>query len=403
MSDMTPQAKSWQRPEVLLILMAIAMPISFFTWMALLNNFAIEEAGFDGIKIGILQSLREIPGFFSFAVVFLLILFREQPFAMVSLLILGIGTALTGFFPSTYGLILTTFLMSIGFHYYETLHQSLSLQWTTKDEAPVVLGKLVSAKSFASLFSLVLVYLALDLAELPMKWVYLIGGGISMIIAVFCWMAFPRYESKVKQSKKIVLRSRYWLWYALVFMSGARRQIFVVFAGFLMVEKFGFSAAEVTQMYIINMIVTIYVAPKIGRMIKRFGERNALVLEYVGLILVFMGYAFVEASWMAVCLFVLDHVFFAMAIAQKTYFQKIANPEDIASSSGVSFTISHIVAVVIPAAFGFLWMMSPSYVFFAGAAMAGVSLFFAALIPRDPSPEHTTIIGNFGTAVKPAE
>ena len=97
----------WRRPDIFLILLAIAMPLAFSTWQALLNNFAIEEAGVDGIRIGILQSLREIPGFLSFAVVFMLILIREQPLALLSLLLLGIGTAITGLFPSVIGLYLT--------------------------------------------------------------------------------------------------------------------------------------------------------------------------------------------------------------------------------------------------------------------------------------------------------
>ncbi|MBM1004307.1 MAG: MFS transporter, partial [Desulfofustis sp. PB-SRB1] len=42
------------------------MPLSFGTWQALLNNFTIERAAFTGVEIGMLQSLREIPGFLSF-------------------------------------------------------------------------------------------------------------------------------------------------------------------------------------------------------------------------------------------------------------------------------------------------------------------------------------------------
>ena len=269
----------WRRPEVFLILLAIAMPLAFSTWQALLNNFAIEEAGFDGIRIGILQSLREIPGFLSFAVVFMLILIREQPLALLALLLLGIGTAITGLFPSVTGLYLTTVLMSTGFHYFEVLHQSLVLQWTPKAETPVVLGRLVSARSFAALISFGLIYLGLDFGGLNMKWVDLAGGGLSAAIGVFCWIAFPRFQARIEQNKSIVLRRRYWLWYALVFMSGARRQIFVVFAGFLMVEKFGFSAAQVTLMFLANMAATIYLAPKIGFLIKRFGERRALITD----------------------------------------------------------------------------------------------------------------------------
>ena len=393
----------WRRPDIFLILVAIAMPLAFSTWQALLNNFAIEEAGFDGIRIGILQSLREIPGFLSFAVVFMLILIREQPLALLALLLLGIGTAITGLFPSVIGLYLTTVMMSTGFHYFEALHQSLVLQWTPKAETPVVLGRLVSARSFAALISFGVIYLGLDFGGLNMKWVYLAGGGLSAAIGVFCWIAFPRFQARIEQNKSIVLRRRYWLWYALVFMSGARRQIFVVFAGFLMVEKFGFSAAQVTLMFLANMAATIYLAPKIGFLIKRFGERRALITEYTGLVAVFTGYAFVDVAWGGVCLYILDHLFFAMAIAIKTYFQKIADPADIASSSGVSLTISHVVAIVIPAAFGFLWIVSSVYVFLAGAAMAGVSLVLALLVPHDPTPDKVSLLHQFGARPSPAE
>ena len=117
---------NWHTPEVLLMLMASAVPLSFATWSSLINNFAVEVSGFNGAQFGILQSIREIPGFLAFGVVFILILMREQPLALVSLLLLGIGTALTGFFPSAVGLYCITALMSVGFHYYETIQNSLS-------------------------------------------------------------------------------------------------------------------------------------------------------------------------------------------------------------------------------------------------------------------------------------
>ncbi len=119
----------WRRPEVLLFLMAGSVPLSFATWQALLNNFAVERAAFTGAEIGVLQSLREVPGFLAFAVVFLLFFVREQRLAYLSLLLLGLGTAITGYFPSIVGLYITTVVMSLGYHYYETLQISLALQW----------------------------------------------------------------------------------------------------------------------------------------------------------------------------------------------------------------------------------------------------------------------------------
>jgi len=380
---MSPTSKL-NRPEILLFIMAAAMSLSFGTWQALLNNFTIERAAFTGVEIGILQSLREIPGFLSFAVVFVLVLMREQTLALVSLLLLGIGTAATGYFPSAIGLYATTVLMSTGFHYYETVNQSLQLQWFDKTTAAHNMGRMVAIGSFASLLAFGLVWLMLDIFNVTMETVYLVSGGATVAIAVFCWLVFPHFPQKVEQHTKIILRKRYWLFYALQFLSGARRQIFVVFAGFLMVERFGFDAAAISIMFLVNGALNMICAPQIGKLIGRWGERRSLTVEYIGLVIIFLGYAFVQNPWIAVALYILDHLFFSMAIAMKTYFQKIADPKDMASTAGVSFTINHIAAVVLPAAYGGLWIISPAAVFITGAALAFVSLVLSRFIPLLP-------------------
>lgn len=381
----TFRSGAWRQPAILLYVMAAAMPFSFGVWSALINNFAIEQAAFNGADMGALQSLREVPGFLSFTVIFLLLVFREQTLAIVSLLVMGFGIVITGMLPSFWGLCITTLIMSIGFHYFEAINQSLQLQWLGKKEAPEMLGKLISVGAISSLFAYGMVYIALEYAGISMLSVYVIGGGVTMLLAVFAWTQFPHYPAKVEQNKHLVLRKRYWLYYVLVFMSGSRRQIFVVFAGFLMVEKFGFSASQIALMFLANMVANIYIAPKIGRLISRIGERRTLTIEYIGLILVFVGYAVVESASWAVALYILDHLFFAMAIAMKTYFQKIASPADIAPTAGISFTISHIAAIVVPIGFGVIWLHSPSAVFYAGAGMAAVSLVLARMVPENPS------------------
>ncbi|WNC67833.1 MFS transporter [Thalassotalea nanhaiensis] len=364
----------WKTPFVFLVLSSVVMTLAFSGWMAMLNNFTIEVANFSGAEIGMLQSLREIPGFLAFTAIFVLLIMKEQTFALTSLCLLTIGVAVTGYFPSEYGLYATTVIMSIGFHYYETVNQSLSLQWFSKDEAPEKLGKLISIKSIAALVVYGFIWLAFSYFSMEFVNAYVILGGLGLAITLWMWLFMPHFPEKVVQHKKLILRKRYSLYYLLTFLSGARRQIFVVFAGFMMVEKFGYSVADITLLYMLNHLLNIYIAPKIGAWIGRVGERKALTFEYIGLILVFSGYALVENANIAAALYVIDHVFFAMAIAIKTYFQKIADPKDIASNAGVSFSINHIAAVVIPASFGLLWLYSPSLVFYAGAGLAACSL-----------------------------
>ncbi len=408
-------------PEGMLVLMACAMSVSLYGWFTLLNNFVVERAAFTGQEIGFLQSIREIPGFLAFLAIFLLPYFREQNLAFLSLAMLGIGTAVTGFFPTEIALYLTTFTMSLGFHYYETMNQSLTLQLVPKSETPVHLARQLKASSIGTLGIFIVIILCFDekalitlqdLLGLPSTFtgfalgfepLYLIAGIFTLAVAIFCKGYYPYFESKETQYKKLFLRRRYWLYYALTFMGGARRQIFMVFAGFLMVEKFGYDVTTITLLYLVNLIANIWIAPHVGRFIQLLGERKALILEYVGLIAIFAGYAVVDDHRMAAGLYILDHLFFAFAIAIKTYFQKIADPQDIASTAGVSFTINHIAAVGIPATFGFIWINNPGTVFYIGSAMAMVSLVLALLVPRHPGPGHETTLASSGLVPQPAD
>ena len=364
------------------------MAFTFSAWNALLNNFAIEAANYNGANIGMLHSLREIPGFLAFTAVFVLLVLKEQTFALISLALLVIGVALTGLFPTVYGLYATTIIMSVGFHYYETINQSLGIQWFSKEEAPAKLGKLLSIKSIASLTAFALIWLSFTVLATAYQTVYLVVGGIGLLATIWLWLSHPHFVQASTQQKKLILRKEYTLFYLLTFFSGARRQIFMVFAGFLMVEKFNYDIAEITALYMLNHLLNIFIAPKIGQMIGKIGEQKALTIEYIGLIFVFVGYALVQSAEGAAVLYVIDHIFFAMAIAIKTYFQKIARPEDIASTAGVSFTINHIAAVIIPASFGLVWLYDHSLVIYFGAVLAFCSLMLSQFINPHLARRH---------------
>ena len=89
----------------------------------------------------------------------------------------------------------------------------------------------------------------------------------------------------------------------------------------------------------------------------------------------------------------IDHMFFALAIGIKTYFQKIADPADIASTAGVSFTINHIAAVIIPAVLGGVWMSSYRAVFLIGTAFAVCSLILSQNVPARPAQGNEAVFG----------
>jgi MFS family permease len=195
-------------------------------------------------------------------------------------------------------------------------------------------------------------------------------------LAAGLWGLFqdPTDIDLVPQHRKMIFRKKYGLYYFLTFMAGARRQIFMAFAVFLMVKEFQFSVREVTTLFVINNVMNYFLFPLIGKGIIRFGERKILSIEYFSLIFIFVAYATVQSKWLIMILYLLDQVFYNFHIAIQTYFQKIGDPKDIASSISVSFTINHIAAMVLPAIGGALWMIDYRIPFIGGAVFSFVSL-----------------------------
>jgi hypothetical protein len=361
-----------------LAVLTIGSTIGLQAWLTLFNNFAVDLAGLGGNHIGVIQSLREVPGFLSLLALYVIMIVKEHRLSAVSVLLLGLGLAATGFFPSYPGLILTTLIMSFGFHYYETTNMSLTLQYFDKLSSPWVFGKQRSYAAASSIILGLLIY-GLDFF-LSFSQIYLLIGALIIAAAVWAFFQKPVQQGLPPQHKKMIFRKKYWLFYFLTFMAGARRQIFMAFSVLLMVQKFHYSLQEITILFVVNNVINFYISPIIGKSIIRHGERKVLSLEYFSLILIFVAYATTGFKWVVAALFILDHIFFNFSIAIRTYFQKVSDPRDIAPSMAVGFTINHIAAVFLPAIGGFLWVLDYRIPFFGGAAMSLISLFAVQFI-----------------------
>jgi hypothetical protein len=396
MSEMARLA-SWRPAGIdrtVLFFMALSFVnwLGFAGWTAVLNNFTIERVGFGWFETGLTQTIREVPGFLAFTAIVWVAWFREQTIAYVSLLVLGMGIASTGFFPTLTGVIVTTFVMSVGFHYFETINQSLQLQLLPKARAPHLMGRISGAGAVAQFLAYGSVAAAGWMGWQNYGSIYFAIGFLVAALALAAWATFDRFEGAVPQRKTIVVRHRYWLYYALTFMSGARRQIFTAFGAFLLVKKFSYSLADIAMLMLVTAAFSTMLAAQLGRLVGRIGERRTMILENLVLILVFTGYATTSDGRLAGLLFIVDGIFFTLTIAQRTYFQKIADAADMAATASVSFTINHVAAVVIPVTFGLLGMGNPSIIFWLGVVIASLSLILAFLVPRHPAPGRETAI-----------
>lgn len=361
-----------------LMVLTICATAGLHIWRTLFDNFAVHIVNLDGSHVGILQSVREIPGFLALLVVYVLLIIKEHRLSAISVLVMGAGVTLTGVFPTFYGLIFTTLIMSFGFHYFETTNQSLTLQYFDKTTSPVVFGRLRSIAAASNIVSGLAIFMLapfLDYVHL-----YFLFGVLIIGASIWALTRNPVDTTLVPQRKQMILRSRYWLFYSLTLMAGARRQIFIAFAVFLLVQKFDYTVPEVAALFLLNNVINFFLSPFIGKCIVRYGERRVLSVEYGFLIFVFIAYGLVDSKIVAGVLYIADHIFFNFSIAIRTFFQKIADPRDIAPSMAVGFTINHIAAVFLPALGGLLWIIDYRLVFFGGALLSLLSLILVQLI-----------------------
>jgi len=364
---------SEQRPMLLfLVVLTAASTIGLQGYSILFNNFAAEMVHLDGSKVGMVQSIREVPGLLTLLLVFVLLFVREHRLAALSVVLLGLGTGITGLFPTYNWLILTTVVMSFGFHYFESTNQSLTLQYFSTAVSPLIFGRLRALAAVSSVAAGLIVYLLGAVAQY--REMYLVIGAVVFFAGIWGLFQNPTHTGIVPQRKKMFLRRKYTLFYLLTFLSGARRQIFVVFSILLLVQVFHFSVRDMTLLFIVNNIVAYILNSVIGKAINRFGERCISSLEYSGVIVVFLVYAFSSSKHLVMLMYIFDSILYNLDVSIRTYFQKVANPADIAFSMSVGFTINHIAAVFLPALGGYFWMIDYRIPFVAGSALGLVSL-----------------------------
>lgn len=363
---------------IFLLALAMASAAGLLGWRTLINNFAVEAAGMDGLQMGVVQGVREIPGFLSLLVIYTLLFIKEVRMAALSIMIFGLGIAVTGLIPSFTGILTMTLIMSFGFHFYAALAQSLTLQYFDEVEAPLVLGKIRGYSAGASVAMAAVLLVLAKLLSFPL--LFALVGLMAVAAGSWAFTQNPIDKELIPQHNRMIFRARYWLFYALTFLSGARRQIFVAFAVFLLVEKFHYTVSGISLLFIITNIFAYFTSPMIGKAIARFGERKVLSLEYMSLFIIFGVYAFTDSKIIVGLMYILDNIFFNFSIGINTYFQKIGDPQDIGATMAVGFTINHIAAVALPVVGGALWLIDYKITFVGGMALALVSLVLVQFI-----------------------
>lgn len=390
---MSEMLKENRRMLVYLVVSNFMLYFGLRVWQAMFNNFAVEEMGVGPGSVGWIQAVREVPGLMGFLVGFLALFLSEVRIMALSVILLGIGTFLTGQAHSIPFLLISTLVMSSGFHFFYPSSNAMVLMAVEKQHTPKTLGQLRSLGAIAALLATGAVYLLVE--PWGYRRLFMVVGGI---VAAGGLLLLPLGGAKegLPQRRQIVLRRRYWLYYTLAFLMGSRRHIFTTFAIFLLVRQYGISVQTTATLFLLNSLINTYVLQLVGKLVSRLGERLMLSIAFGTLAFVFLGYAYVTYLPALFVLYVIDNILFGFNLALTTYYQKISvTAEEITSNLSVEQSINHIAAIVMPVIGGTVWGLFGSQApFLVGVGIVLVSLALTQFM-RTP-PERVAVAATAG-------
>ena len=105
------------------------------------------------------------------------------------------------------------------------------------------------------------IFVFLTVGLITYKTIYLGVGILVMLLAGICFFFKSESRKGPIQNKGLVLKRKYWLFYTLTFLAGARRQVFVAFAVFLLVKHFDYSVKAIAVLFLINNAVNFFLSP----------------------------------------------------------------------------------------------------------------------------------------------
>jgi MFS family permease len=364
-----------------LVIGNLAIAFGFGIWQGLFNNFAVEAIGVRADQVGLLQSLREIPGLLGFWLAFLALVMAELDVLSVSAVVMGLGLIAMGMAQTWTQLALGVLLTSTGFHAFYPNSSAVVLMVSEAKETPRLLGLIQMLSAAGAVVASVVIILLVG--RLGFSQLFYATGALTVLGGLLSWGRRGR-GARQTQPRKIILRRRYWLYYLLTFLLGSRRHIFSTFAIFLLVKEFGMPTQQTAFLFLLNSVLGVLFYRRMGALVARFGERRVLLITFLLVTGIFVGYITLHSLPILAALFVLDNFLAGLEFALSSYFKKIAvTPEEITSNLSLSQTINHLAAVFVPVLGGVAWeMFDPSVPFLAGVAIMLVSL--AAVYLRFP-------------------
>jgi len=359
-----------------------------------LNNYLSEVHGFDAAARGWLEVPRELPGFLiMFVTGALLAVASESQMAAIAMLLTGVGAVGLGFLsPTTAAVVVFVAIWSLGDHVIFAVEGPIGLRLAQNGREGRRLGQFGGARNLGTIIGVGLVFALARLLGDRYDVFYGLAAGCALVAGVF--YASLRLWKSGARSKRLVFKKRYGLFYAISALFGIRKQIFLAFGAWVLVERHGVSVSTIALLYFIASTLGVVMRPLLGEVIDWLGERTVLAVDELLLVVVCLAYAFASDLlaapfdlWLLYTAYVADSVLFALRVARTTYLSKIAeDPADITPTIATGITIDHAVAMSLPVLSGYIWeAFGFRWVFLLAGAIA-LAGFFVCLRIRVPAP-----------------
>ena len=345
-------------------------------------NFFVETIGLSEGQVLWLEGIRELPGLaliFIGALTMLLPLTRQ---ATLSVFLMGAGYVIYAFVGSYSALIFAVLVASFGFHLWTPLNHALGMSLGSKQNAGKTLGVLSSVGSLASIAGMGALSLISFLFEsMPLNNYYLVGGLVIVVASVLVWRLPRDIGATDRKPPRILVKKRYWLYYVLVFFSGARKLALGSFITLMLVQNFGIKVWQVSMLTLISGVLNIVLAPRMGSLIDRLGERVTTPIAYTTLALCCLGFAFIPSMWILMVLWLLIKIAAPLGMGLQTYVYRTAPPEELAPTLTAGVTFDHISSVSMPFLAGALLpVIDYTGIFLGSAVLILLSIPFARVL-----------------------
>jgi MFS family permease len=385
-------------PQLHLYLMAIAMASAASgMWETSFNNFLNDTFHIGPAARGMLEFPRELPGLLSVLGIGVLSFLPETVSGAVAygLAALGmIGVAVGG----TSWIIMVVFMIlwSTGLHLSQPVTSSLTMSFAPSEKRGRRMGQVGAVGGMGTIAGCVVVWLLGRAHGIHYQMIFFIGAAAFLLAAV---MIGRLHKVGIQKARpRLLVRRRYWLYYLLECLYGARKQIFLTFGPWVLIKIFGEPPATFAKLWIVSSIISIFFSPAVGHLIDRFGERAILTVDAFFIFVVCITYGFAESFFghvphtvlLLYVVYICDQLLFGISMARATYISKtVTDPDHLAPTLSIGVSVNHAVSMSIPTAGGFLWQAyGYQYVFLAAGAMAIVMVFVSSLVhvPRGEGP-----------------